>query len=60
MVSEESIRLLCIQALRTQGPDFEMHLLELLSQLKEHFDTPDCAKPIIELVQSALHRPPDA
>jgi hypothetical protein len=60
MVSEETIRRLCINALRSQGPEFEMQLLELFTQLKEHFDTPDCAQPMAELVQNALHRPPDA
>jgi hypothetical protein len=60
MVSEETIRLQCLQALRSEGPEFEMQLLELFTQLKEHFDTPDCAQPMAELVQDALHRPPDA
>jgi hypothetical protein len=60
MACEASIRLLCIRALKAQGPEFEMHLLELFTQLKEHFESPDCAEPIVELVQNALHRPPDA
>jgi hypothetical protein len=60
MASQESIRLLCIGALRAEGADFEMQLLELFSELKDHFDTPHSDAPIAELVQSALHRPPDA
>jgi hypothetical protein len=60
MVSEENIRLQCIKALRTQGPEFEMQLLELFTQLKEHFDSPSCAQPMAQLVENALHRPPDA
>ena len=60
MASEEKIRMLCVNVLRTEGPELELHLLGLFTELKEHFETPDCAKPIVELVQAALHRPPDA
>jgi hypothetical protein len=60
MVSEETLRLQCVKVLRAQGPEFEMQLLELFTQLKEHFETPDCAQPMAQLVQNALQRPPDA
>jgi hypothetical protein len=60
MACEENIRLLCIRALKTDGPDYEMNLLALFSELNEHFETPSFEKPMVEMVQSALHRPPDA
>ena len=60
MGSEENIRLMCVRLVKSQGPEFEMNLLELFSVIKEHFEAAHGAEPFAELVHAALQRPPDA
>jgi hypothetical protein len=64
MVSDEAIRELCVQVVRSRGTDFQLNLLDLLSVLSDHFDAPKDSQndpsPFVRFLQDALHRPPDA
>jgi hypothetical protein len=64
MYGDEAIRQLCISAVRSQGVDFELDLLELYSALSEHFDapkeSPPDSSPFAKYLRDALHKPPDA
>lgn len=60
MVSPESIRMLCVQTVRTQGEVFDLRLMELVGQIAEYFEEGKSNVDTLAMIRSMADRPTDA